>query len=94
MKELLLSETLMALIDGATPCPDSLCIDEIDIRLPLLVHMRHGFEGVEIVAHPPYSAFRSGVEPTAHMAHIRIENTRFLESESVSVLVAPSGLAE
>ena len=73
MSRLNLSQTLTALIEGVTPDHPMLVIEEANIALPLLVRMERGPDGPVFLAQPPYSAFRSGVEPVAHLARIRIE---------------------
>lgn len=65
-----LSQTLTALAEGASPRHDHLTVDEAEIVLPMLVSVERGPDGPVVIAHPPYSAFRSGVEPVAHRARL------------------------
>ncbi|WP_372571760.1 hypothetical protein [Ruegeria jejuensis] len=67
-----LAQTLTALADGATPEHPGLYVTEAEIDLPLLVSLERGADGPVFVAHPPWSAFRSGFEPIAHRARITI----------------------
>ena len=76
-----LSETLTALIDGVNPDHPDLIIQDAEISLPLLVRMEYGRDGPIFRAQPPFSAFRSGVEPVAHMAHIRMHQTVIPEAD-------------
>jgi len=72
MKRMTLAETLIALADGATPDNPGVTVEEAHIDLPLVVAMEHGATGPVFIAHPPWSAFRSGMEPVAHRARLRI----------------------
>ncbi|MCL6285103.1 hypothetical protein M3P21_16355 [Ruegeria sp. 2012CJ41-6] len=67
-----LAQTLTALADGATPDHPGLSVTEAKIDLPLLVSLEHGADGPVFIAHPPWSAFRSGFEPVAHRARLTI----------------------
>ena len=73
MTRMMQSDTLIALIEGVTPEQPYLGIDEAEIELPMMVRMVHGRDGPAFVAHPPYSAYRSGVEPVVHRTRIRIK---------------------
>ncbi|MGI9506859.1 MAG: hypothetical protein ACR2RE_27780 [Geminicoccaceae bacterium] len=68
-----LHHTLTALIEGATPDHPAIAIEEAEIALPLIVTMSVGRDGPEFQAQPPWSAFRSGFEPVAHRARVRVE---------------------
>lgn len=68
-----LHQTLSALIDGVTPDHPELAIEEAEINLPLQVWLEHGAEGPVLTAHPPHSAYLSGVNPVVHRTRIRIE---------------------
>ena len=70
-----LADTLTALVEGVTPEHADLAVESAEIALPLLVTMEHGPSGPVFRAQPPYSAFRSGVEPVAHRARLSIEQT-------------------
>jgi hypothetical protein len=67
-----LSETLTALALGAAPDHPHLVVEEAEISLPLLVRMEAGPDGLRFHAQPPWSAYRSGVEPVAHRARLRL----------------------
>lgn len=68
-----LHRTLSALIDGVTPDHPELAIEEAEINLPLQVRLEHGVNGPVLTAHPPHSAYLSGVNPVVHRTRIRIE---------------------
>ncbi len=67
-----LSETLTAMVEGASPQHPSLVVEEVEIKAPMLVRLEHGAEGPRFVAHPPHSIWRSGFEPVAHSMTLRI----------------------
>ena len=70
-----LSETLTALVEGATPEHPGITIEAAEIALPMLVTMEHGTHGPLFRAQPPFSAYHSGFEPVAHRARLRVEQT-------------------
>ena len=72
MTRMPLADTLTALALGATPSHDHLQVEEAELRVPLLVSLERGADGPVFLAQPPWSAWRSGVEPVAHMARLTI----------------------
>lgn len=70
-----LSDTLTALIEGATPEHPGIAIEAAEIALPMLVTMERGTHGPLFRAQPPFSAYHSGFEPVAHRARLRVEQT-------------------
>ena len=65
-----LSDTLIALALGVDPEHAFLAVDEAEITLPMVVRMERGPDGPVFFAQPPWSAFRAGVEPVSHRAHL------------------------
>lgn len=65
-----LAQTLTALAEGATPHHPGLSVEEAEISLPLVVSVQRGPDGPEVLAHPPWSVFRAGIEPVAHRARM------------------------
>lgn len=72
MRRATLADTLTALAAGAMPDHPHLHVEEAEISLPLIVLMEAGPEGPRFFAQPPWSPFRSGVEPVAHRARLRL----------------------
>ena len=70
MSRATLSDTLTALALGADPGHEFLAVEEARISLPMIVRMERGPDGPVFFAQPPWSAFRSGVEPVAHRARL------------------------
>ena len=70
-----LAETLIALVEGATPAHPGIAVEEAEIALPLVVTLERGKDGPLFCAQPPFSAYHSGVEPVAHRTRIRITQT-------------------
>jgi hypothetical protein len=73
-----LADTLTALADGATPLHDMLHIAEAELSLPLIIRMERGPDGPLFFAQPPWSAFRSGVEPITHRMRFSLQATPLL----------------
>jgi hypothetical protein len=67
-----LADTLTALAFGAAPQHPHLVVEEAEISLPLLVWIEAAPDGPCFYAQPPWSAFRSGVEPVPHRARLRL----------------------
>jgi hypothetical protein len=70
-----LAQTLIAQVEGATPAHPAITVEEAEIALPLIVTLERGREGPVLRAQPPFSAYRSGIEPVAHPIRIRITQT-------------------
>ncbi len=75
MRRLTLAQTLIALVEGATPAYPGMAVEEAEIDLPLIVTLEWGGKGPVFRAQPPFSAYRSGVEPVMHRTRIRITRT-------------------
>ncbi|MGQ0564362.1 MAG: hypothetical protein ACT4OK_04745 [Gemmobacter sp.] len=70
MTRMTLAQTLTALAEGAAPRHDHLTVEEAEISLPMLVLVERGPDGPVFIAHPPYSAYRAGIEPVTHRARL------------------------
>ena len=70
MSRMTLSDTLTALALGVDPGHDIVSVEEAEISLPMIVRMERGPDGPQFFAQPPWSAYRSGVEPVAHRARL------------------------
>lgn len=92
MKRARLSETLTALAEGATPDHPGLTVTEAEIDLPLIVSMEAGPDGPEFVAHPPWSAFRSGFEPIVHRARLTIHGVQDEAPETATPAAGLNGV--
>ena len=69
-----LSDTLTALVLGATPQHPRLVVEEAEINLSLLVRLARGPHGEPVLtAQLPYSPYRQGIEPVVHRARLSIE---------------------
>lgn len=82
-----LADTLTALALGAVPEHDHLVVEEAEISLPLLVRLEHGPDGPRFLAQPPWSIWRTGVEPVTHRARLRIAA---LTADAVRATVPPA----
>jgi hypothetical protein len=72
MRRATLSDTLTELATGASPDHPHLCVEEAEISLPLVVLMEAGPSGPCFYAQPPWSPYRSGIEPVAHRVRLRL----------------------
>lgn len=85
-----LAQTLTALAEGATPTHPGLSVAEAEIDLPLIVTLEHGTSGPVLVAHPPFSVFRSGFDPVAHRARLLLgEVPHGADPDSTAASVRP-----
>lgn len=73
MTRITLADTLTALAQGATPAHDNLSVESAELTLPLIVRMERGPSGPLFFAQPPWSAYRSGVEPVTHRMRFSLQ---------------------
>lgn len=81
MTRISLADTLTALAQGATPAHESLSVESAELSLPLIVRMERGPSGPLFFAQPPWSAYRSGVEPVTHRMRFSLHSEPTLNSK-------------
>lgn len=85
-----LNETLIELIVGVYQSDEEmpLSVESIEISAPVTVRLRWSETGVSLLASPPVTSYRTGIEPVVHpLRLVAIESSTKASSTSDSVLL-------